>query len=379
MSKKVVIVVMLVVIAAVGVFLLARRPTGTEQEQIIAVVSSLTGGLAANGKDMANGAILGFDEARSAGRLPVGIRVELFDDQSDPKGAASVGERVCQDKKIIAVVGHLSSGCTLAAVRTYAREGMPVIMPVPTNPELTESGFANVFRVPPRDDQQAPFLADYVRRAAPDARVAVIHDQTAYGKGFIDSFKARYEADGAKLIFGDGVQAKERDFRTLITKLRESKPTHVVLGATYDMGGPFVRQMKELGVAAAVLSGDGCYGQAFLDQAGSAAEGTIVTFIAPDRNASDLTGDFFRRYEEKYKRVVSYAPLGHDAALVVIEALRLTDEKSRAGLLAALRKPVFTVHGVTGEVAFDAKGDNKSSRLFLYCVRNGAWVSIPGK
>ncbi len=354
------------------------RPQGNDENQVVvAIVSSLTGGLADNGKDMANGAQMAFDEATVKGlRGGLSLKVKIFDDQSEPRTAASVAARVSQDKRIVAVVGHLSSGSTLAAIPIYQREGMAVVMPVPTNPKLTESGYNNVFRVPPRDDEQAPFLASYLLNSLPGARVAIVHDRTAYGKGFAEEFKTAFEGGNGKIVAFEGAQVEERDFRTLITKLRELGPTHILLGATYDMGAPFVRQMKELGLEAQTLCGDGCYGQAFLDQAGKAAEGTIVSFIAPPRDSSSTVRNFFERYEQKFGRVVSFAPLGYDAAKVVVEVLSTAKSLTRNGVLETLRSAGFSVQGVTGSIKFGPNGDNESSRLYLYAVRDGQWVNL---
>jgi len=366
------IVAVLVVIVVVHVV----RHSGGEVIHV-AIVSSQTGGLAENGKDMANGALLAFEEANVAGGINgKRICVEVFDDQSDPKSAASVANLVCQKPEIVAVVGHLSSGCMSAAAPVYSRAGMPVVMPVPTNPKITKQGHTNLFRVPPTDDDQAPFLARYVLAKDRKAPVAVVSDLTAYGVGFAEAFRDTFRGAGGNIVAFEGAQKDSRDFRTLITKLKGLTPKYVVLGATYDMGAPFVRQMRELGLDATVLSGDGCYGSAFTDQAGDAAEGAIVSFIAPDRGSSPATETFFKAYEAKFGKVVSFAPLGYDAAKVVIEAIKETTSPTRASIIKTLSGTGFKVDGVTGPVEFAENGDNKSKNLVLYVVKDGKFVLL---
>jgi branched-chain amino acid transport system substrate-binding protein len=370
------VITVLLVVAAVGAVVISARRKGNKSEVIVAVVSSLTGSLAANGKDTANGAQMAIDEAIHDGLNDRNVRVELFDDQGDPKVAVSVANRICEDKRIVAVVGHLTSGCMSAAAPVYERAHMPVIMPVPTNPTITKQGQRNLFRVPPTDDDQAPFLARYVLSKAPEARVAVVSDLTSYGVGFAQAFRDTFVAGGGTVVAFEGAQKDARDFRTLITKLKGLDPKYVVVAATYDMGAPFVKQMRELALSAIPLSGDGCYGSEFLEQSGTAAEGAVVSFIAPDRGSSAETESFFAKYEKIYGKVVSFAPLGYDAGKVVVAALQKVSVPSRESIIDVVRSPGFAVDGVTGRIEFDDHGDNKNKNLVLYVVRDGKWTVL---
>lgn len=343
----------------------------------IAIVSSLSGDLAANGKDMANGAEMALREAIASGMIAHTVNIEQYDDQGDPKIAVNVANQVCQNTNVVAVVGHLTSGCTLAAAPVYSRSNMPVVMPVPTNPEITEKGFRNIFRVPATDAEQAPFLARYVLSKDKHTRVAVVHDLTAYGMGFATAFRETLETSGDKVVaLFEGVQKDVRDFRTLITKIKEKAPEYVLVAATYDMGAPFVRQMRELGLNATVLSGDGMFSTQYIELAGQAAEGTIVSFIAPSRGASPATDAFFAKYEEMYGKVVSFAPLGYDAGKVIASAISAASSVTREGILGSISRPEFQVDGVTGIIRFAANGDNMNKSLSLYVVRGGRFTLL---
>lgn len=363
----------LIILLAAGIVMMLRG-RGSSATTTIAIVSSLTGDLAENGKDMANGARMAFDEMNSGATPGVrSVHVEIFDDQGDPKAAVSIAKRISQDKRFVAVVGHLTSGCMSAAAPVYFHADVPVVMPVPTNPKITRQRFSNLFRVPPTDDDQAPFLARYLLSKAPRSRVAVVNDMTAYGTGFAEAFRRTFQSGGGNVVAYEGAQKGLRDFRTVIAKLKAQTPDYVVLGATYDLGAPFIRQMRELGLRATVLSGDGCYGSAFTDQARNAAEGTIVSFIAPDRGSSVKTEQFFKRYESKYGKVVSFAPLGYDAAMVVATAAARCHQLTRRALIAEMHSPDFKVAGVTGNISFESNGDNRHKNLVLYVVKNGRY------
>jgi branched-chain amino acid transport system substrate-binding protein len=352
----------------------AQQSSNAEARKIVAIVSSLSGDLAANGKDMANGAAMAFDDAAKAGGVSVGY--EIFDDQGDPKAAVSVANRVCQDSRFVAVVGHLTSGCMSAAAAVYARARMAVIMPVPTNPAITRQGYTNLFRIPPTDDEQAPFLARYLLKTDPSAPVAVVHDLTAYGQGFATAFRAAYDASENKVVAFEGAQKELFNFRDLIAKLKALHPKYIVLGATYDMAAPFAKQLRELGLEATILSGDGCYSSEFIKQGGKAVEGSIVSFIAPDRESSAATEKFFTVYEKRFAKVVSFAPLGYDAGEVAIAAVRKAKPLTRESVLNALRDPQFSIDGVTGKIQFGENGDNKNKNLVLYTVRDGKFVLL---
>lgn len=377
MKTKVMYVALACILVSVLIVLeISRR--SRKRSVVVAICSSLTGSLAANGKDMANGAALAFEELDQAGGVNgLPLRVEMYDDQGDPKVAASIASRISQDRRIIAVVGHLTSGASSAAAPIYSRSHTPIVMPVPTNPEITQQGWTNVFRIPPTDADQAPFLAKYVLSKHPGENVAIVNDLTAYGVGFAKEFRSSFEKGGGKVVVYEGIQKEARDFRTLITKIGAIGPKNVVLGATYDMGAPFVRQMKEQGVDARVIAGDGCFAQDFIELADTAAEGAIVSFIAPDQEFSGSMRDFYRKYEQRYgSGVVNVAPLGYDAAQVVISALKGCKTITRNSLLNEIRSPGFHIAGITGNINFASNGDNENKNLVLYVVSNGRFKSL---
>ena len=376
MSKKYKIWLTVLIVAGVILTLFLGKEKDTDYIHI-AIVSAETGDLAEIGKDMSRAAILKLDQVNASGGIHGKmIKYHIFDDQGDPKMAVNIANRISQNSDIIAVVGHLTSGTMSAAAPVYYKNNVPVVMPVPTNPKITSQGFDNVFRIPPNDNDQAPFLARYLWSRDKEARVVIAHDITAYGVGFAESFRAQYEAGGGEILAYDGSPAESRDFRTLITKLKSLNPTHVLLGATYDMGAPFVRQMREMGLNATVLAGDGCFGSEFIAQAGNAAEGTIVSFIAPGKKFSEKTERFFKDYEAKYGTIVSFAPLGYDAASVAVEVITRLKKLDRKEFIKTIKNDKFSYEGVTGIIKFDDAGDNINKNLTLWVVRDGEWVFL---
>ena len=369
------ITLVIVLVAVILVSCTQKAPEG-KKEVYVAIVSSLTGELAENGKDTANGAIMAIDEYNKSANGKKVIRYELLDDKGEPKTAVNIASQICQDKKYDLVIGHLTSGAMSATAPIYNKCQIPVIMPVPTNPQITKQGFNNLFRIPPTDDDQAPFLAKYIYSQNNNAKVAIVNDSTSYGSGFAEAFRDEYAGLGGHIVLFDNEQEDARDYRTLIAKIKSLKPDYVIIGATYDFGAPFVRQMKEMGLNATPVSGDGCYGSAFLKNAGNAAEGAIISFIAPDSGFSDKSINFFKKYERIYGKVVSFAPLGYDAGIVATKAINDATDETRAGLLEVLRNRNFYAEGVTGKIEFQDNGDNKYKNISIYRVTDGMFKLI---
>ena len=115
-----------IILLFVYLFLISQEPESREKV-VVAIVSSLTGNLAENGIDTANGAKMALEDAQQTNMSRFGkFTIKMFDDEADPKVAVSIANRVCEDKSIIAVIGHLTSGCTSAATAVYASSKMQV-------------------------------------------------------------------------------------------------------------------------------------------------------------------------------------------------------------------------------------------------------------
>ena len=176
----------------------------------------LTGGIAHLGKDNENGARLAVDEANAKGLTLEGKTVKLEmvaeDDQEDAKVGTTVAQKLV-DAKVAGVVGHLNSGVTIPASSIYNQAGIPMISGSATNPQLTEQGFKNVFRVVGRDDQQGPAIASYLAGEVKPKTVAVIDDATAYGEGLANEVEKTLKAAGVKVLPREKGTNKTADFR----------------------------------------------------------------------------------------------------------------------------------------------------------------------
>jgi len=334
-------------------------------------VGPLTGGIAHLGKDNENGARLAVEEANARG-LKLGgknVKLELIteDDQADPKVGTTVAQKLV-DAKVAGVVGHLNSGVTIPASSIYNQAGIPMISGSATNPQLTEQGFKNVFRVVGRDDQQGPAIASYLAGEVKPKTVAVIDDATAYGEGLANEVEKTLKAAGIKVLPREKGTDKTADFKAILTKLKGKKPDAVFYGGMDATGGPLMKQGRELGIKAVFAFGDGACTDKMKELAGDAAEGLLCSQAGLPVQAANKK--FLDAYKAKFKiDPILYAPFTYDAANLLIAAMKKADSPDAAKYLPELVK--ISYEGASGKIEFDDKGDRKDAEMTIFTMKGG--------
>lgn len=344
----------------------------------IAAVAPLTGAQADVGQDLLNGVRLAVDERNANGGV-LGRKIELvvFDDAADPKEAVSVAHKIASDPTIVGVVGHMNSGTTKPAAPVYNTAGIPVVMPVPTNPEITRQGFQNLFRLPPTDLDQGTDVARFALEKLGKKRFAIVHDSTAYGQPLAEVFRKEVEGKGEVVAF-DGVTEGDKDFRALLTRIRGLKPDALFFAGIYNEAGLLASQARELGLTATFLAADGSFGDKFVEIAGSsAAEGAVMSFIAPDARSSEAARKFSDKFRAKYGAVKVFAPLGYDAANVLLTGIASANSTDRGAIIKTLHSESFKASGVTGESRFESNGDNSRRQVYFFTVKSGKFEPVP--
>lgn len=347
----------------------------------IGLAAPLSENQAESGGDLRDGALLAVEELNRAGGL-LGRPVELveLDDRADPKDANNVAQRLAADPTVVAVVGHLNSGCSIPASKIYHDHGMAMITPVSTSDKLTEQGYENVFRICIRNSDQGPAAAHFAIEGRGKRRFFLIDDKTAYGAGITGEFDKAARELGGEIIGRDSISERETDFRPLLTRLRGKDLDFIYFGGMYPEGALLLKQAKELGVTAPILSGDGMFSPELIRLAGDAAEGTIVTHIAPIEPENERQKGFFSAFQSRYGHNVKvYAPLGYDCVMVIAEAVRLEKVADRDAVVRAMRAPDFQYDGVLGVTRFDAQGNSLRRIPYFYEVRRGEFVLCRAK
>ncbi len=340
----------------------------------IGSVAPLTGPQSHLGKDNENGTRLAIEEVNAKGLMIGGakVRFELLseDDQADPKTGTIVAQKLV-DAKVAGVIGHLNSGTTIPASKIYHDAGIVQISPSATNPKYTEQGYQGAFRVMANDVQQGKTLGDYAVSKMGAKRIAIIDDRTAYGQGLADEFEKAAKAGGATLVGREYTNDKATDFRAILTSIKGKKPDLVFYGGMDAQAGLMVAQMKTLAVKARFLAGDGAQSPEFIKLAGPAADGVVAS--SPGLPLDKMPGGkgFTDKFTAKFGPIQIYAPFAYDATLTLIEAMTKANSTDPGKYLPELART--SRQGVTGPIAFDAKGDLKNGPITLYVVKEGKW------
>ena len=352
----------------------AKAAAPAEEVVKIGHVAPLTGGIAHLGKDNENGARMAVDEINGAGGLKIGdktLKLELQgeDDKADPKEGTLAAQKLV-DAAVVAVVGHLNSGTSIPASKIYADANVTQISPSATNPKLTEQGFKTTFRVVANDNQQGGVLANYAANEMKAKTIAIVDDRTAYGQGLADVVEKVSKEKGVKVVAREFTNDKATDFNAILTKIRAAKPDVVMYGGMDATAGPMAKQMKQLGIKAPMLAGDGVCSPEFIKLAGDAA-GVLTCSMAGEAVEKLAKGEEFKqKYKAKFNQEVQvYSPYSYDAIYVIAEAIKRAGKADRAAITAAM--PATNYAGLTGQIAFDAKGDIKNGAISMFKVKDG--------
>lgn len=363
-------------LAALALGLTLAGCSGKEETGVIKIgsVSPLTGPQTHIGKDNENGARLAVDEINAKGLVLGGKKVTLEllgeDDQAEPKTATIVAQKLV-DAGVVAVIGHLNSGTTIPASRLYHEAGIPQISPSATAVAYTAQGYKTAYRVMANDAQQGRALGTFAVKNLAAKKIAIIDDRTAYGQGLADEFERSAKAAGGEVVAREFTNDRATDFTAILTSIKGKTPDLVFFGGMDPQGGPMAKQLRQLGLAAKFLGGDGVQNVNFIKLAGADGEGVIASSPGLPIDAMPGGPDFRKRYEAKYGPIQLYAPYAYDAVNVLADAMKRADSTEPEKVLAALAKT--DLQGVTGPIKFDAKGDTTGGAVTLYTVENGAW------
>ncbi|MCB1887856.1 MAG: branched-chain amino acid ABC transporter substrate-binding protein [Rhodocyclaceae bacterium] len=344
----------------------------------IGSAAPLSGSIAHLGRGNANGVRLALEDANALGVRIGGkpVRFELLseDDGANPRTGVTVAKRLIA-AGVSGVVGHLNSGTTLPASRLYASAGVPMISPSATSVELTGKGLSGIFRTIANDTRQGAVLGHFVVDTLGGRRVAIVDDHTPYGRGLADEAARAVQAAGGEIVARESTTDRATDFTGLLTRVRATRPDVVMFGGMDAQGGPMLHQVRQLGIDAIFVTGDGGCSREFLRLAGDDSDDALYcTMSGVPLDAMPGGPDFRDRFEARFGDPVQlYSPYAYDAAMALVHAIRRAGSSDPVRFLPVLRSNVF--QGVTGNIAFDASGDVKEGAITVYRHENGRWVA----
>ena len=352
---------------------------------------ALTGPVPDPGLDIRHGAELAVDDLNAAGGLE-GFMFELVaeDGACDGTQGTNVGSKFAADETIVAVTGGTCSGETFGLMPILQEARIPFVSPSATNPGITSAGCDVCNRVALSDALQGATDAGFVFDELGLTRVAVVHDNSDYGKGLAEIFRNNIIDLGAELTGFEGVQVGDTDFRAMLAKIGAGGPQAVFFGGLSTEAGLIAQQMTETpGLEnTAFMSADGAYTQQYLQTAGAAAEGTYISFVA-GADSEEMNAEFDAKYLEKYG--VSPDDLGpfhsqsYDSVKLIAAALAAVaavDDNGnlvidREELISAIRS-VGAFDGLTGTIKCDSIGECGAGGIQIFQVTDGAFVQVSG-
>jgi branched-chain amino acid transport system substrate-binding protein len=329
---------------------------GTAQAQVkFGMEGPITGANAAFGAQLKNGTEQAVEDINAAGGIN-GQKIVLSfgDDVSDPKQGVSVANKFAADG-VKFVVGPFNSGVTMPASAVYAENGILVVTPAATNPKITERGLWNIFRSCGRDDQQGEVAGAYILKHFKGKKVAIVHDKTTYGQGLADETKKAMAKGGMKEVLYEGINLGEKDFSALVSKIKASGADLVYWGGLHTEAGLIVRQMRDQGVKAPLMGGDGITSDEYASIGGPGVEGTLMTY-GPDPRKRPEAKAVVEKFRKKNFEPEAYTLYSYASVQVIAQAAaaaKSLDPKKVAEKIHSGMK----FNTVIGDLSYNKKGD----------------------
>jgi branched-chain amino acid transport system substrate-binding protein len=329
----------------------------------IALPGPLTGPVTQYGDMARAGAMTAVEQLNAAGGA---YQFELvpIDDACEPKQAVLAANKIVS-QGIKFVVGHLCSGATIAGADIYENEGVVMISPAATAPQLTEAKPRKfIFRTIGRDDQQAPAAASYIATSLKPKKVAILHDKQSYGQGLANSVRATLEAAKVPVALFEGINAGESDYSAVITKLKSQGVDVVYYGGYFPELGLLLRQAREQGLKAVFVGPEGAGNKNLNAIAGPAAEGLLLTQPA-DFSADPANAAIKQAFLNKKRDPVGGFQMPAYAAIQVLaQAIAATKSDDPGKVAAYIHSHPFKT--AIGMIEFTPKGDLKSFKFDIY-------------
>lgn len=346
---------------------------GEVAEYSIAYVGPLTGDAANLGVLIRNGAKVAVDQFNDA-HDDIHVTLKTFDTQGDPAQAPGQFDKYVTDDSILGVVGPAFSGETKAVLPQLEENGLVIVSASATNVDLPNVvPDSKVFhRVLPDDNAQAAGIAKYLSTTLKPESIAIVHDNTEYGKGLaVDQLGP--QLGDIRVATTQAIDPKGQDYSAAVNAVKSSGADVVFYGGYYESAGRLKKQLTDAGVEAQFISADGALDPGFIESAGNAAEGSILT--CPCSFATEDSGGEVGEFAKAYKEINgsdpgTYSAEGFDAANILLAGI-LDGNTTRAALLDYVEGLTTVPEAISKVVTFAPNGNIEAQGIFLYRIKDG--------
>jgi len=354
------------VVMAVGVAGCGAKESGTIK---IGLITPKSGPVAQYGIAVENATNLAFEEINAAGGIN-GKKVELitYDDKGDATESMNVFNRLVDNDKVVALLGPVISSTTLAVAPLADERKIPMITPTATSLDVTLNR-PYVFRACYTDPYQGGIAAKFASDQLSAKTAAILYNSgDDYSVGLAEAFKATFEAAGGTITSYEGYTADTKDFKSVLTKIKENTPQVLFNPDYYNGVGLIASQVKEVGLETVMLGGDGWDG--IQKDYIKVVEGYYFVNHYATTDPDPVVQNFIKAYEDKFKETpTALGALGYDGAKVMLEAIKKAGSTDSEKILAAMQ--ATNLKCVTGNITFDENGDPKKS-VSIIKIENGA-------
>ncbi len=339
----------------------------------IGAAGPMTGSNATFGAQLKVGAEQAVADINAKGGV-LGKKLELSigDDACDPKQAVSVANKFAADG-VVFVAGHYCSSSSIPASKVYTEEGIVQITPASTNPRFTDEGSWNTFRVCGRDDQQGAVAGGFIAKEFKGRKIAILHDNSAYGKGLADETKKAMNKLGVTEALYSPYVPGEKDYSALVSRMKQAGIELIYIGGYHTETGLILKQAKQQGMNVSVMGGDSLVTDEFWQITGDTGEGTLMTFPS-DPRARAAAKDVVKEFTDKKVDPEGYVLYSYAAIQVWAQAA------AKAGTTDA-KKVAEVIHAgkwdtVLGTISYDKKGDVVVSDFVMYIWHAGKYAEM---
>lgn len=348
---------------------LGTLSTSALADLTVAIAGPMTGQYASAGDQIRKGAEMAIADINARGGvLGEMLKLEVGDDACDPKQAVSVANTMV-NRKVVFMHGHWCSSSTIPASEVY-NEADILMATVSTNPQVTERGLDNIFRIMGRDDQQGLVAGTYLAETYSGKKVAVVDDKSAYGKGLADEIAKAMEGKGMQPTLRESITAGEKDYSGLVTKLKAAGVEVVAYGGYHTEVALILRQAQQAGLELTVMGGDTLTNSELVTAAGPAADNVLFTF-SPDPRKNAEAAPIVERFRAAKIEPEGYVLYAYAAMQLFEQAATMAKSTGYADLEKTMRGNNFDT--VIGELSFNEKGDQKAPGFVVYRWQGGQY------
>lgn len=373
--------------AGIFVFLFGgSEVTAGPEPVVIGFQGPITGAWAYEGQMAKQACQIAAELINNKGGILGGRKIELrvVDDAGEPKTGALAAQKLVGQKEVVAVISTYGSSVCEPASNIYEKYKKVNIGYGVTAVRLTQRGFKYFFRTCGRDDSQGKFFAEQVPKKFGAKRIAILHDNTAFGKGLAEDTRKALDpmirSKAVEIVYFDALTPGDKDFRVLLTNLREKKPEVWYYTGYYAEAALLVGQARDIGISCPFVGGNAAINDEFVKIAGlPVAKGCFMTNEPlPGDLYSKEAEEFLKAYKERYGDIPSspWPIYAADALKSIAFAIHKTGSTNSDVLADFLKNRLKDLPGITGPIGFTSQGDRAGVPFFLYVVNDRGKIVI---